>query len=28
MLIIYDDEVNPAEKKDKIFACFERIKIA
>jgi len=28
MLIVYDDEVNLAEKKDKVFACFEDIKVA
>lgn len=28
MLIVYDDEVNLAEKKDEVFACFEGIKIA
>ena len=27
MLIVYDDEINLAEKKDKVFACFEGIKI-
>lgn len=28
MLIVYDDEINLAEKKDKVFSCFESIKIA
>ncbi len=28
MLIVYDDEINLSEKKDKVFACFENIKIA
>jgi len=28
MLIVYDDEINLAEKKDKVFSCFENIKIA
>lgn len=28
MLIVYDDEINLAEKKDKVFACFEGIKVA
>lgn len=27
MLIVYDDEINLAEKKDKVFACFEGIKL-
>jgi integrase len=27
MLIVYDDEVNLSEKKDKVFACFKSIKI-
>lgn len=28
MLIVYDDEVNLAEKKDKIFACFEGVSVS
>ncbi len=28
MLIVYDDEINLAEKKDKVFACFEDIEIS
>jgi len=28
MLIVYDDEINLAEKKDKVFSCFNEIKIA
>ena len=28
MLIVYDDEINLAEKKDKVFACFEEIKVS
>lgn len=28
MLIVYDDEINLSKKKDKVFACFESIKIA
>jgi len=27
MLIVYDDEINLAEKKDKVFACFESISV-
>ena len=27
MLIVYDDEINLSEKKEEVFACFERIKI-
>jgi len=28
MVLVYDDEINLSEKKDKVFACFESIKIA
>ncbi|MEA1965386.1 MAG: tyrosine-type recombinase/integrase, partial [Candidatus Aerophobetes bacterium] len=28
MLIVYDDEINLSEKKDKVFSCFKKIKIA
>ena len=28
MLIVYDDEVNLAEKKDKVFSCFSQVKVA
>jgi len=27
MLIVYDDEVNLAEKKDKVFSCFSQVKV-
>ncbi len=28
MIIVYDDEVNLAEKKDKVFDCFETVKVS
>ena len=28
MLIVYDDEINLSEKKDKVFSCFKEIKVA
>jgi len=28
MLIVYDDEVNLAAKKDKVFACFEGVSVS
>gem|GEM_PF-4743028 len=28
MIIVYDDEVNLAEKKDEVFACFETVRVS
>ncbi len=28
MLIVYDDEIDLAEKKDRVFACFEEIEVS
>lgn len=28
MLVVYDDKINLAEKKDRVFACFEEIEVS